>query len=85
VTGEADKYAGFMDIETDTNPIDRSIAHLLFHRPSDSSLSSDNNVLSYKSHPMIPQPNSSPSLRIEKQEETTELRPEAEVVTSDNN
>jgi len=42
-----------MDIETDTNPIDRSIAHLLFHRPSDSSLSSDNNVLSYKSHPMV--------------------------------
>ncbi|KAG8368683.1 hypothetical protein BUALT_Bualt15G0071200 [Buddleja alternifolia] len=27
----------FMDIETDTNPIDRSIAHLLFHRPSESS------------------------------------------------
>ncbi|KAG7539141.1 hypothetical protein ISN44_As13g028150 [Arabidopsis suecica] len=85
VTGETDKYAGFMDIETDTNPIDRSIAHLLFHRPSDSSLSSDNNVLSYKSHPMIPQPNSSPSLRMEKQEETPELRPEAEVVISDNN
>ncbi|CAN0921337.1 Protein LNK1 [Linum grandiflorum] len=29
---------GFMGIETDTNPIDRSIAHLLFHRPSDSSV-----------------------------------------------
>ncbi|KAF2570438.1 hypothetical protein F2Q70_00000563 [Brassica cretica] len=37
-TGETDKYVGFMDIEADTNPIDRSIAHLLFHRPSDSSL-----------------------------------------------
>ncbi|XP_019094084.1 PREDICTED: protein LNK1-like isoform X1 [Camelina sativa] len=85
VTGETDKYAGFIDIETDTNPIDRSIAHLLFHRPSDSSLSSDNDVLTYKSHPMIPQPNSSPSLRIEKQEETPELRPEAEVVTNDSN
>ncbi|XP_023639961.1 protein LNK1 isoform X2 [Capsella rubella] len=85
VTGETDKYEGFMDIETDTNPIDRSIAHLLFHRPSDSSLSSDNDVLSYKSHPMIPQPNSSPSLRMEKQEETPKLRPEAEVVTDDNN
>ncbi|KAJ4887672.1 dentin sialophosphoprotein-related [Raphanus sativus] len=33
-TGETDKHVGFMDIETDTNPIDRSIAHLLFHRPS---------------------------------------------------
>ncbi|KAG8364135.1 hypothetical protein BUALT_Bualt19G0095300 [Buddleja alternifolia] len=28
------KAASFMDIETDTNPIDRSIAHLLFHRSS---------------------------------------------------
>ncbi|KAF8118466.1 hypothetical protein N665_0005s0223 [Sinapis alba] len=83
-TGETDKYVGFLDIETDTNPIDRSIAHLLFHRPSDSSLSSDHDVLSYKSDPMIPQPNSSPSLRIEKQEETRELRTEAEAVASDN-
>ncbi|XP_073041509.1 protein LNK1 isoform X1 [Primulina eburnea] len=31
------KCAGFMDMETDTNPLDRSIAHLLFHRPSDTS------------------------------------------------
>ncbi|CAF2087870.1 BnaA06g23320D [Brassica napus] len=80
--GETDKYVGFLDIETDTNPIDRSIAHLLFHRPSDSSLSSDHDVLSYKSHPMIPQPNSSPSLRIEKEEETQGVRTEA--VASDN-
>ncbi|XP_076888287.1 protein LNK1-like [Bidens hawaiensis] len=32
----SNKCAGFMDIETDTNPIDRSVAHLLFHRPSES-------------------------------------------------
>ncbi|KAJ0242151.1 Protein LNK1 [Hirschfeldia incana] len=82
-TGETDKYVGFLDIETDTNPIDRSIAHLLFHRPSDSSLSSDHDVLSYKSHPMIPQPNSSPSLRIEKQEGTQKLRTEADIMASD--
>ncbi|CAH2043564.1 unnamed protein product [Thlaspi arvense] len=82
-TGETDKYVEFMDIETDTNPIDRSIAHLLFHRPSDSSRSPDKDVLTYKSHPMFPQPNSSPSLRIEKQEETPELRTETEVVASD--
>uniref|UniRef100_A0A7N0VEK2 Protein LNK1 n=2 Tax=Kalanchoe fedtschenkoi TaxID=63787 RepID=A0A7N0VEK2_KALFE len=31
------KHAGLLDIETDTNPIDRSIAHLLFHRPNGSS------------------------------------------------
>ncbi|RDX81736.1 Protein LNK1, partial [Mucuna pruriens] len=28
---------GFMNMETNTNPIDRTIAHLLFHRPSDPS------------------------------------------------
>ncbi|KZV22759.1 hypothetical protein F511_05391 [Dorcoceras hygrometricum] len=28
---------GFIGMETDTNPLDRSIAHLLFHRPSDAS------------------------------------------------
>lgn len=34
---ETDKGNGLMDMEADTNPIDRSIAHLLFHRPSYSS------------------------------------------------
>ncbi|KAI3952328.1 hypothetical protein MKX01_005195 [Papaver californicum] len=34
-TGDTNKSLVFMDIETDTNPIDRSIAHLLFHRPKD--------------------------------------------------
>lgn len=28
------KSGGYIDIEADTNPIDRSVAHLLFHRPS---------------------------------------------------
>ncbi|KAI3702118.1 hypothetical protein L6452_27823 [Arctium lappa] len=37
MTEGTDKCTGFMDMETDTNPIDRTIAHLLFHRPSDSS------------------------------------------------
>ncbi|MFS7919353.1 putative LNK family protein [Helianthus anomalus] len=37
VTEGASKYTGYMDMETDTNPIDRTVAHLLFHRPSDSS------------------------------------------------
>uniref|UniRef100_A0A6N2M8Q3 Protein LNK1 n=1 Tax=Salix viminalis TaxID=40686 RepID=A0A6N2M8Q3_SALVM len=49
---EADK-TGFMDIETDTNPIDRSIAHLLFHRPSDPSLMPATDASSLKSHAMI--------------------------------
>ncbi|KAL8540606.1 hypothetical protein ACS0TY_002019 [Phlomoides rotata] len=34
---ETKRYTSFMDMETHTNPIDRSVAHLLFHRPSDSS------------------------------------------------
>ncbi|KAK9001331.1 hypothetical protein V6N11_083117 [Hibiscus sabdariffa] len=33
VADETNTCTGFMDMETDTNPIDRSIAHLLFHRP----------------------------------------------------
>ncbi|KAE8660978.1 Dentin sialophosphoprotein-related, putative isoform 2 [Hibiscus syriacus] len=37
VVHETSKCTGFIDMETDTNPIDRSIAHLLFHRPSDPS------------------------------------------------
>lgn len=31
-------------METDTNPIDRSVAHLLFHRPSDPSMLLPNDV-----------------------------------------
>nr|XP_025639556.1 protein LNK1-like [Arachis hypogaea] len=38
MTQDADRCTGFMDVETNTNPIDRSIAHLLFHRPSDASI-----------------------------------------------
>ncbi|KAJ7946711.1 protein LNK1-like isoform X2 [Quillaja saponaria] len=34
---DTNRCTGFMDMETNTNPIDRSIAHLLFHRPSDPS------------------------------------------------
>ncbi|XP_059653325.1 protein LNK1-like [Cornus florida] len=44
------KCNGFMDIETNTNPIDRSIAHLLFHRPLDSSVMPAHDALSNKSH-----------------------------------
>ncbi|KAL8128480.1 hypothetical protein V2J09_017635 [Rumex salicifolius] len=37
-SNDTDKCTRFMDMETDTNPIDRSVAHLLFHRPSDISV-----------------------------------------------
>lgn len=48
-----DKSTGYMDMETDTNPIDRSIAHLLFHRPSDPSATALLDALSAKSYTMV--------------------------------
>ncbi|MED6204653.1 hypothetical protein PIB30_010768 [Stylosanthes scabra] len=43
---------GFMDMETDTNPVDRSIAHLLFHRPQDQSMSHPDETIPFKSSAM---------------------------------
>ncbi|XP_047981532.1 protein LNK1-like isoform X2 [Salvia hispanica] len=42
----------FMDIETNTNPVDRSVAHLLFHRPSESSPAPAQDSLPFKSPSM---------------------------------
>jgi hypothetical protein len=47
------RCTGFVDVETGTNPIDRSIAHLLFHRPSDASVMPANNAFSPKSHALV--------------------------------
>ncbi|XP_016539220.2 protein LNK1 isoform X3 [Capsicum annuum] len=47
------KCTGYIDIETDTNPIDRSIAHLLFHRPSDSAVTPARDSSTLKSPSMI--------------------------------
>ncbi|RWR78480.1 protein LNK1 [Cinnamomum micranthum f. kanehirae] len=47
------KCLGFMDPETDTNPIDRSIAQLLFYRPSGSSARPSNDALSLESEVII--------------------------------
>ncbi|TKY59511.1 hypothetical protein E2542_SST16600 [Spatholobus suberectus] len=44
---------GFMNMETNTNPIDRTIAHLLFHRPSDPSMLPPNDPLPFKSSSML--------------------------------
>ncbi|XWS39713.1 hypothetical protein CRYUN_Cryun18bG0078500 [Craigia yunnanensis] len=63
---ETNKCTGFMDMETDTNPIDRSIAHLLFHRPSDPSLRPTTDTASFKSHGMIHGSISSPPGMVEK-------------------
>ncbi|XP_042008038.1 protein LNK1-like isoform X2 [Salvia splendens] len=43
----------FMDIETNTNPVDRSVAHLLFHRPSESSPVPAQDSLPFKSPSMV--------------------------------
>ncbi|KAJ8562855.1 hypothetical protein K7X08_031307 [Anisodus acutangulus] len=45
------RSTGYLDMETDTNSIDRSIAHLLFHRSSNSSVMPDS--LAMKSPSMI--------------------------------
>ncbi|KAK4378602.1 hypothetical protein RND71_000464 [Anisodus tanguticus] len=47
------KCTEYIDIETDTNPIDRSIAHFLFHRPSDSSVNPALDSSTLKSPSMI--------------------------------
>ncbi|XP_047176126.1 protein LNK1 isoform X1 [Vigna umbellata] len=46
---DASRCTGLMDMETNTNPIDRSVAHLLFHRPSDPSMLLPNETLPFKS------------------------------------
>lgn len=40
-------------METDTNPVDRSIAHLLFHRPSDSASTPVNDSSAFRSPSMV--------------------------------
>ncbi|XP_062077162.1 protein LNK1 isoform X2 [Humulus lupulus] len=70
---ETNKCTGFMDIETDTNPIDRSIAHLLFHRPSDPSRV-HSKERSLRPHVLIHESVSNPPMMTENQvfqEETT--------------
>jgi len=48
------RSGGFLDLETDTNPIDRSVAHLLFHRPSDPSvMPTGGNALPLKSPKLV--------------------------------
>lgn len=47
ITEETKKATGIMEMETDTNPVDRSVAHLLFHRPSDSSAMPAQNASSH--------------------------------------
>ncbi|KAL2477478.1 dentin sialophosphoprotein-related [Forsythia ovata] len=60
------KCTGFMDMETDTNPVDRSIAHLLFHRPSDSSYVPVNNSFVFRSPSMVHGPITSMPIMDEK-------------------
>ncbi|GAB4838462.1 hypothetical protein Ancab_028006 [Ancistrocladus abbreviatus] len=62
---ETNKSTGFMDMETDTNPIDRSIAHLLFHRPSDPSSVSALSVSPFKSHVEVHTSSNSQPLKVD--------------------
>ncbi|XP_077249929.1 protein LNK1-like isoform X2 [Tasmannia lanceolata] len=49
-TEASNKCMGFIDTETGTNPIDRSIVHLLFYRPSEPSTGPANDDVSLESH-----------------------------------
>ncbi|PON39088.1 dentin sialophosphoprotein-like protein [Trema orientale] len=83
---ETNKCTGFMDMETDTNPIDRSIAHLLFHRPSDPSRVPSNDPVSLRPHVLIHESVSSPPVMGETQvfEEETTAGGEKEMLITDN-
>ncbi|RDX70309.1 Protein LNK1, partial [Mucuna pruriens] len=73
---DANRCTGLMDMETDTNPIDRSVAHLLFHRPSDSSVLLPNETIPFKSSAMIHGSVINPPVTNEKQacqEDSTEV------------
>ncbi|KAK9286856.1 hypothetical protein L1049_015262 [Liquidambar formosana] len=84
---DTNKCTGFMDMETNTNPIDRAIAHLLFHRPSDPSVMSANDALPLKYHNLIPGPVISPPVMAEKivgLEETAGAADEKSLITDAN-
>lgn len=66
-TQDANRYTGFMNMETNTNPIDRTIAHLLFHRPSDPSMLPHNDPLPFKSSSMLHGSVINPAVVTEKQ------------------
>ncbi|CAK8530293.1 unnamed protein product [Lathyrus sativus] len=57
---DASRCTGFMDIETNTNPIDRSIAHLLFHRPTNQSTVLQNDIAPFKTSSVIHEPSINP-------------------------
>ncbi|CAK8578037.1 unnamed protein product [Lathyrus sativus] len=70
MTQDANRCTGFVNMEATTNPIDRSIAHLLFHRPSDSSMLPLSDTLpskSSKSSSMIHGSATNPPIFTEKQ------------------
>ncbi|XP_030550324.1 protein LNK1 [Rhodamnia argentea] len=75
---ETNKCSGFLDMETDTNPIDRSVAHLLFHRPSDLSVLPGSDASSPKSIVMIHRSVASPPVKNERDAGQEEAVAEAE-------
>ncbi|XP_027193400.2 uncharacterized protein [Cicer arietinum] len=64
---DASRCTGLMDMETNTNPIDRSIAHLLFHRPTDPSTLLPDDIAPFKSHATIHGSMIVPPVKAEKQ------------------
>ncbi|GMH16387.1 hypothetical protein Nepgr_018228 [Nepenthes gracilis] len=85
MSDETNEFTGFMDMETNTNPIDRSIAHLLFHRPSDSSAVPAFDVSPVTSRVKVIDSRSGHLLKVEigvSQEETAPAAPAAATVVT---
>ncbi|KAL6513150.1 hypothetical protein OROGR_020636 [Orobanche gracilis] len=62
--------ASFMDLETDTNHIDRSVAHLLFYRPSHSPHAPAHVPVHFKSPSVVHGSVASPTVLVDISEET---------------
>lgn len=66
MTDGTNECTGYMDMETDTNPVDRSIAHLLFHRPTDLPVIPCPNASSLDSHSIKTESDTGPNKTADK-------------------
>lgn len=66
MTDGTNECTGYMDMETDTNPVDRSLAHLLFHRPTDLPVMPCPNASSLDSHSIKTESDTGPNKTADK-------------------
>ncbi|CAI9765362.1 unnamed protein product [Fraxinus pennsylvanica] len=82
IAARSNKFTRYMDMETDTNPVDRSIAHLLFHRPSDSASTPVNDSSAFRSSSMVHRPITSMPVMDEKSINNEETAAETEKIVA---